>query len=918
MHHLALSNFPQLDPISVPQAVETFKPNHRIVVEGKPLRIENRDAGPYLILGEEGSTIAVQFQDAALDTLSSVDPEIARRVRITGVSRPDDKCDFRLVVVRPDDVMLIEKGTSLSRMAKLSAGILLGICTLGALWIRMLRSKVAQKQQFESIFDSAGCPIIVFNGRLKIEDGNQVAADMVGYSKDELRNMSVPDIDRAMDPAMIEGMMRQVMETQQVAVFQTEVTTKDDHQVAVEVHSRNLTRSEEPEKAKYIAVFPDITARHKHEKELEQARDEAIEASKAKSRFLASMSHELRKPLNGVIGMTQLLERTDLTPVQADYLAECRTSGEHMLTVIGDVLDFSKMEAGKLELKSEETELIPFIEHIVRAASLQQETRHVDLASFVDPRLSRRVLVDSDRFRQVLFNLIGNAAKFTDQGSITVTARCVETTEHHAGVRFTVADTGIGIPEDRIESLFEAFEQFDSSTTRQYGGTGLGLTICKQIVELMGGRIHARSVEGEGSQFMVDVCLPFAGKQSSSSLVRPASVPHFERVAVVGMSQPIASILRGMFDEFKVKASFLQSHEVLATNEFDMVLLNAIGESDSVREFIDSQPAFGEDGAPVLVPVVPANFVLDAEQWEIEGAQNPICKPFTQSRIADLIFSRSNALERPTTECSSMVGSEGRPMRVLICEDVPVNQMFAKEICSKAGIDYLVRDNGRQGVETLLQDSRFDVIFMDCHMPIMDGFEAAGMIRQMSEQGLIPEIPIVALTANALAGDREKCLEAGMDDYLAKPFEFDEFLEKVRIHANSSGAGDLQHEKDDNVEDIETDVPTFDFECLISRVKDRAFAISVAEQFAASLPQYVMDLQNCLDEQDSQKTRAVAHSLKGSASMVGAGRISHIAAEIESVAQRGQLQQNEIQFAEILVEFNGFVQTLRQQTFAEV
>jgi CheY-like chemotaxis protein len=384
------------------------------------------------------------------------------------------------------------------------------------------------------------------------------------------------------------------------------------------------------------------------------------------------------------------------------------------------------------------------------------------------------------------------------------------------------------------------------------------------------------------------------------------------------MSEPIANLLRQMLDEFEVTTSFIGNNEVLPVNEFDMVMLNTAGDLDTVTAFMDSQPVFLADNAPVLVPVVPASCFVEADEWVIKGARKPMCKPFSQTRISDLIYSQSNAVEQAATESSAMIGSEGRPLRVLICEDVPVNQMFAKEICSKAGIDYVVRDNGRQGVETLLQDTRFDVIFMDCHMPIMDGFEAVGMIRQMSEQGLIPEIPVVALTANALAGDREKCLAAGMDDYLAKPFEFNEFLEKVHVHAKLSAADESHQGMNEHVEDVKTDVPAFDFECLVDRVGDRSFAISVAEQFAASLPQYVMDLQNCLDEQDPQTTHAVAHSLKGSASMVGATRISNIAAEIESMAQSDQLQQNEIQFAEILSEFNEFVEALQRESLAAV
>ena len=427
LRYLNHSIFSLPEAQSIQQAVATFKEDERITVEGTPQRIEDRKGVPYLILAEGGSSIAVHFQDDAIDSLTTLDPAIAAKVRITGVSQleseEDDTTDFQLVVVRSQDVQLIASKTSLSRMVVIGLGVLLGICALAALWIRLLKSQVSQKQRFEAIFDNAGCPIIVFNGNLQIDDANQVGADLTGYSKDEMRKMSVSQIDPFIPAEKIKAMLVHTMNSQQVSVFETKICTKDNRTVDVEVHCRNLLKSEDPDKATYITVFPDLTARIKQANELKEARDEAIKANKAKSRFVASMSHELRTPLNGVIGMTQLLENTDLTPTQADYLAACRTSGETLLTVIGDVLDFSKMEAGKLELKAQETKLIPFVENVVRATSLQQGTRHVDLASFVDPHLNRSVMVDSDRLRQVLFNLIGNAAKFTAEGSITVTAK---------------------------------------------------------------------------------------------------------------------------------------------------------------------------------------------------------------------------------------------------------------------------------------------------------------------------------------------------------------------------------------------------------------------------------------------------------------------------------------------------------------
>ena len=911
MRHLNLGEFPQPEPITIDHAVKTFTPDRRIAVEGRPRRIENRDGQRYLILAEGDSTIAVHFQEAAKDSLTPLDPSIAQKVRITGVSKEDQQYGCQLVVVRPDDVMLLERKTSVSRMVAIGLGLLLAVCGLAALWIKLLRDKVAQQQRFESIFDNAGCPIIVFNGNLQIIDANQLAADMTGYSKDELRHMKVSQIDMHLPEQTVRMQLVQTMRNQTVSIFPTKVSTKDLKELDVEVHCRNLGASEDPDKATYIAIFPDVTERIKYENELKEARDEAIKANKSKSQFVAAMSHELRTPLNGVIGMTQLLESTELTPTQADYLAACRTSGETLLTVIGDVLDFSKMEAGKMELEPQETNLIPFVENVVRATSLQPGTRHVDLASFVDPRLGRSVMVDSDRLRQVLFNIIGNAAKFTSQGSITVTANCSEVTDQYADVRFVVSDTGIGIPQEKIAGLFEAFEQYDSSTTRQYGGTGLGLAICRQIVELMDGQIYAQSVEGKGSDFIVEVRLPFTSEGTSNKADEIEIVPTDQRLAVIGMSDSISKILREMFEAYQVDASFFSESEQLPKGKFDVVLLNNKGDVESAGKFVKQQRALFSNDAPMVIPVVPPNCVVEQQQWESQGVEGPIFKPFTQTRFVQPIVSRQERGEQPGTERWSATNVANRTLRVLICEDNTVNQMFAKEICRRAGIEVVICGNGQIGIDTLASDSKFDAIFMDCHMPVMDGFEVTRKIQEMIQMGSIPELPVIALTANALAGDRDRCLEAGMVDYLAKPFVIKDFLEKLHTHATEPSQ--VEQVNSDSAQSAQSGAPVFDLENLTSQFDDRAFALNIASHFISTFPEYRAEIEDCLNEQNAKQTLSLAHRLKGSAATVKADRITSIAFEIESAAQNSRLEQIQAQVSELLSEFDNFVNAVRDE-----
>lgn len=907
LRHLGVAELSQPDPVSIEQAIAKFKTNQRIAVEGKPLRIEDRDGRPHLVLQEGDSTIIVNFQDDSVDSLSSLDPSIANKVKITGVTKRDREYDFQIDVIRASDVQLVTRKTSLPRIFAISLGALTLICGFSAFWIKLLKGQVDQQQRFEAIFDNSGCPSIVLNGNLQIVDANQMAADMTGYSKDQLRKMTIPELDKQSSVMQVKELLRNSMVLKDVAVFPTKIQTQDKRLLDVEIHCRNLSASENPGNSKFIAVIPDVTARKEYESELKKARDEAIKANNAKSQFVASISHELRTPINGVMGMTQLLENTDLTPTQADYLAACRASGETLLTVIGDVLDFSKMEAGKLELDPQPTKLIPFVENIVRATSLQQGTRHVDLASFVDPCLSRSVMVDGNRLRQVLFNLLGNAAKFTTKGSISVTAVCSQVTDQYADIRFIVSDTGIGIPKNRVASLFEAFEQFDSSTTREFGGTGLGLTICKQIVDLMGGEIRAESEVGKGSDFVVEVRLPFANEdnrqENDTNLVGTR-----KRVAVVGMSAPIARILRQMYDSYEVDASFHRETDVLLEDEIDVVLLNSKGDWESVRNFIDTQYAWSAENAPIVIPVVPASCPIDHRQWKRKGIAAPIFKPFTQSRFLQPVDSREKRGTNKNADSIDPITLQDRALRVLICEDNSVNQMFAKEICRTAGIQAVVRENGQLGIETLEIDDRFDAIFMDCNMPVMDGFEAARKIREMTNAGTIAKIPVIALTANALASDREDCFEAGMDDYLTKPYEVEDFLEKVHAHSNATAPTELT-----NAQTEQPQKEVFNLEKLLGQFDNSAFVFGLAEQFASSLPEFRQDLQECLNQQDAKEVVKVAHRLKGTSGTAQAERINALTVEIEAAGRAGQFEQLELQIAEILQEFDKFTEVLDKQ-----
>lgn len=374
------------------------------------------------------------------------------------------------------------------------------------------------------------------------------------------------------------------------------------------------------------------------------------------------------------------------------------------------------------------------------------------------------------------------------------------------------------------------------------------------------------------------------------------------------MSQTISKILRQTFEQYQVEASFFSETEVLPTGKFDVVLVNNNGYLKAFHEFTARQPALSAKNAPVVVPVVPADCIVRQQQWDRAGAAKPISKPFTQTRFLQTVNSQKKAEELPRAELLPTVSLSELSLRVLICEDNVVNQMFAKEVCRKAGIRVVIRDNGKEGIETLQSDDKYDAIFMDCHMPVMDGFEASGIIREMRKNGEIANIPVIALTANALASDRQKCLEAGMDDYLTKPFEIHDFLAKLQANTTASVEFCAENTQTENPQES-----IFNLENLTNLFNDREFALNLAEQFAATFPEYRADFKGCLDQQDAKLVLETAHRLKGTASTVQADRIAALAVEIESAGRAGQLEQIETQIAEVLLEFDNFVNVISDQ-----
>ena len=543
-----------------------------------------------------------------------------------------------------------------------------------------------------------------------------------------------------------------------------------------------------------VGIGRDITHLKKVQEEMQNAREAAEAASRAKSEFLANMSHEIRTPLNGVMGMTDLALETDLTQEQREYLETVKMSGDSLLTVINDILDFSKIEAGKIDLEALDFDLRDSLESTLKTLAVRADEKGLELLCEVAPEVPEVVRGDSSRLRQIVVNLVGNAIKFTDSGEIAVKVQVEARDGTECVCRFTVADTGVGIPEDKRELIFKPFSQADTSTTRKYGGTGLGLTISTRLVQMMGGEIWVESEVGRGSQFHFTVRLEAAdAKEIKLGTIAPPELLRGVKVLVVDDNRTNRRILEGMLLRWHMKpiavdcaaAALTQLSAALGAGEpYPLILTDMhMPEMDgfALIEQIRQRP---ELSAATIMMLTSAGHRGDAARCQELGVAAYLLKPIRQSELREAVARVLGAREQEgaiplITRFSLQETREpGACLRVLLAEDNLVNQRLAVRLLEKRGHRIVVASTGLEALQALEKES-FDLVLMDVQMPEMDGLEATAAIRE-KEKGSGLHQAVVALTAHAMKGDREKCLAAGMDGYLTKPIrpqELDQLLE---------------------------------------------------------------------------------------------------------------------------------------------
>ncbi len=758
------------------------------------------------------------------------------------------------------------------------------------------------------------------NGRFTIF--NNAFRKITGYDAATLRELNYHLLLTPAEIEKVTGRFEEVRRTGRAAKdLGFVLVSKDGTTRFVETSVSSITDGQQTVIG-YRGLLRDVTRRRqavalKHEKMAAES------ASRSKSEFLANMSHEIRTPLNAIIGMVEMLLETSLTSDQREDLKVVQSAAYALLSVINDVLDFSKIEAGKLELERSPFNLRDFLGEALKILAIKAHEKRLELAYRVAPDVPDRLLGDPHRFRQVLLNLVGNAVKFTESGEIVVFARIKSLTDNKLLLHVAVKDTGVGIATGKQALIFEAFKQADGSTNRKYGGTGLGLAVSSQLVNLMGGRIGVRSELGKGSVFHFTIAFDVM-PGSTVGDIPPGEIDLGKlSVLVVDDNATSARILCEMLSSWKMvpqSAGSVDAGLALINKakkegmEFDLALVDAGLASPGSLALIEQLRRECDD-ATRIVAMLTTTAAKEMDRFFDAGSRALVTKPVRPSDLLDAIVqalseARVPPTHRPRTAKTTDQELSLPPLDILVAEDTPFNQKYIKRLLDSWRCKPTIVENGRQVIEVLSRKT-FDLILMDVQMPEMDGLTATMRVRELEKQTR-RHIPIIAMTAHAMRGDRERCLEVGMDDYLPKPISpalLVETIQRVLPRHDKPHAPEPAAEppsSPDPGEDPSLRVLLEDFN------DDFSFFKEIAEMFISDYPPMLETIKTSIDDEDDTLLERTAHSLKGMARNFRIESAADIALQLEQSATRRGSENARALYRQLSSELTAFEKRLKK------
>jgi len=633
----------------------------------------------------------------------------------------------------------------------------------------------------------------------------------------------------------------------------------------------------------------------------EELAKEAQVAHKIKSKFLTNISHEIRTPLNGITSASSLLLDTQLSDEQYEYTNLIRASADALLVIVNDILDFSKIDAGKLELEELDFNLHSTIEDVNDNLAICAHQKGLELNCLINPDVPQLLKGDPGRLRQILTNLIGNAIKFTSSGEIIVEVALSDEDATKATLRFSIRDTGIGIPADKIASLFNSFSQVDNSTTRKFGGAGLGLSISKQLIELMGGELTVESEANQGSTFQFDIRLKKQPKAKHSAfMISDRLLTAIKKVRILAVDDNATNrrLLALMFSSWKCRyeivpdaqTALIKLQQAVRENDpfhiviTDMLMPEINGEQLGMQ--IKQQTEF-KDIPLIMMTSLGARG--DVKRLEKIGFAGYLTKPLKQSQLFDCLVTVLNKQQENNAEPEKMIirhtlaESRHASAKILLAEDNVINQRVALRLLNKMGYRVETVLNGEKALTSLMNNS-YDLVLMDIQMPEMDGYEATSIIRNKDSMVKNHHIPIIAMTAHAMKGDRERCLAAGMDDYISKPINPEELAAKVRKWLTGNGTS----ETEELPQITQPKNITFDRHVLLERVGGNDhFVNELLLLFLGEVPQLIETMEKAIEKNDQDLLHRSAHTLKGSAGNITAMELHQISLQLEMLAKEG-------------------------------